>query len=50
MGQGIGITGRYSTVRGGWEACFDPKKRQAIRTDQPKKIQNSDKVKLPSYP
>ena len=35
----------------GLEACFDPKKRQAIRNDQPKKIKKkSEKVKLPTYP
>ena len=34
----------------GLEACFGPNKRQAIRTDQPKNIKNSEKVKLPPYP
>ena len=33
----------------GLEACFDPKTRQAIRNDQPKK-KKSEKVKLPTYP
>ena len=34
----------------GLEVCFDPKKWQAIRNDQPKNIENSEKVKLPTYP
>ena len=35
---------------GGLEAYFDPKKRQAIRIDQPKKMKTWEKVKLPTYP
>ena len=35
---------------GGMEAYFDPKKRQAVRIDQPKKMKNSEEVKLPPYP
>ena len=39
----------HALLGGGLEAYFDPKKRQAIRIDQPKKIKNYEKVKLPPY-